>query len=287
MELFIVDAFTDFPFGGNPAGVAICRDALPEEAEMRATAAKVGFSETAFVLPLADGTFQLRYFTPVEEVSLCGHATVGTFSLLLERREISEGRRYIAHTGAGDIEIDVRGGLVWLDMAPPRELFILDEAQTQELLALYGLPADACGALRPAVVDAGLPDIMLPLKNRALLAAMMPRFEGIAALSKRLNVTGVHAFAFWDREEESAPNITGYCRNFAPLYGIDEEAATGTSNGALTYYLYRRGIIRPNDTNLFIQGEAMGKPSKIYTELTLDAAGAAKIRVGGRGVVRK
>lgn len=279
MELYTVDAFTDVPEGGNPAGVAIFSGALPDEARMREIAAEVGFSETAFVLPLAGGSFQIRYFTPVEEVPLCGHATVGTFSLLLERKMVKEGQSYVVHAGAGDINVDIDGGLVWLDMAKPKELFELDEADKITLLAMFALPENACGSLRPAAVDAGLPDIILPLESRELLAAMNPDFDAISLLSRRFGVTGVHACAFGE-------GAAGYCRNFAPLYGIDEEAATGTSNGALTYYLYNRGLVKPDDTNLFIQGESMGKPSKIYSKLTLEAGGAPRIRVGGRGSVR-
>lgn len=280
MKVYTVDAFTDVPLGGNPAGVALFEDALPDEEAMRAAAAKIGFSETAFMLPLGDDAFCIRYFTPVEEVPLCGHATVGAFSLMQKLGLIAEGGRYTARTGAGDIAVNVRGGLIWLDMASPKELFSLDGADAQTLLAMFALPKDACGDLLPAAVDAGLPDIMLPIRSRELLAAMNPDFDAIALLSKQLGVTGVHAFTFGE-------NASAYCRNFAPLYGINEEAATGTSNGALTYYLYNRGKIKPGEANLFVQGEAMGKPSKIYSMLTLEADGAPKIRVGGSGVVRE
>ena len=78
--------------------------------------------------------------------------------------------------------------------------------------------------------------------------------------------------------------VTARCRNFAPLYAIPEEAATGTSNGALTYYLYRRGLVRPDGENRFIQGEAMGKPSEILSRLTV-TDGGAKVRIGGRAVL--
>lgn len=278
MELYTVDAFTDVPFGGNPAGVALFEDALPSEAEMRRVAAQVGYSETAFLRRTAEDRFEVRYFTPVEEVALCGHATVGSFSLLLQKGLIEGGRTYIAQTGAGDIRVDVADGLVWLDMAPPRELGSLSEAEEAALRAMYGLPADGFGTLRPAIVDAGLPDIMLPLASPALLAALQPDMSAISALSKRLHVTGVHAFA------RAADAV--HCRNFAPLYGIDEESATGTSNGALTYYLFRRGLVVPGEINLFIQGESMGKPSKIYSHLTIGEGSAAAIRVGGSAVVR-
>lgn len=279
MELYTVDAFTDVPLGGNPAGVALFQDKLPDEAEMRRVAAQVGYSETAFLRRIAPDRFEVRYFTPVEEVALCGHATVGSFSLLLQKGLIEGGRTYIAQTGAGDIRVDIAAGLVWLDMAVPKELGQLSDADASALLSMYGLEEGAFGTLHPAMVDTGLPDIMMPLANPALLAALKPDMEAISALSKRLNVTGVHAFAL------ASDGV--HCRNFAPLYGIDEESATGTSNGALTYYLYRRGLVQPDATNLFIQGEAMGKPSKIYSRLSVSRDGAVSIRVGGSAVVRE
>ena len=279
MELYTVDAFTDVPLGGNPAGVALFQDKLPDEAEMRRVAAQVGYSETAFLRRIAPDRFEVRYFTPVEEVALCGHATVGSFSLLLQKGLIEGGRTYIAQTGAGDIRVDIAAGLVWLDMAVPKELGQLSDADASALLSMYGLEEGAFGTLHPAMVDTGLPDIMMPLANPALLAALKPDMEAISALSKRLNVTGVHAFAL-------ASDGVHY-RNFAPLYGIDEESATVTSNGALTYYLYRRGLVQPDATNLFIQGEAMGKPSKIYSRLSVSRDGSVSIRVGGSAVVRE
>ena len=279
MELYTVDAFTDVPLGGNPAGVALFQDKLPDEAEMRRVAAQVGYSETAFLRRIAPDRFEVRYFTPVEEVALCGHATVGSFSLLLQKGLIEGGRTYIAQTGAGDIRVDIAAGLVWLDMAVSKELGQLSDADASALLSMYGLEEGAFGTLHPAMVDTGLPDIMMPLANPALLAALKPDMEAISALSKRLNVTGVHAFAI------ASDGV--HCRNFAPLYGIDEESATGTSNGALTYYLYRRGLVQPDATNLFIQGEAMGKPSKIYSRLSVSRDGSVSIRVGGSAVVRE
>ena len=112
-----VDAFSSVPFGGNPAGVAVFEDKLPEEAEMRRIAAKMGYSETAFILPLGGNRFRIRYFTPVEEVPLCGHATVGSFAYMLKTGLVREGESYVAQTGAGDINVDIADGLVWLDMA--------------------------------------------------------------------------------------------------------------------------------------------------------------------------
>ena len=163
-------------------------------------------------------------------------------------------------------------------MAEPKPLAFLNDTDSAALAAAYCISAADMGKLKPAISNSGLADIMLPLNSAEVLANLKPDMDAIAKLSKKLDVTGVHAFAI---EKDAL-----HCRNFAPLYGIDEEAATGTSTGALTYYLYKHGIIKPNETNMFIQGEAMGKPSRIYSRLSINGE-SVRIRVGGSGCVRE
>lgn len=280
MEAYVVDAFTKTPYGGNAAGVVLLADDFPPERDMLALAAKLGFSETVFLLPLPDGAFRLRYFTPAAEVDLCGHATVAAFHTLLQFGKLRAGQSYTAQTLAGDIAVDIDpDGCVWLDMAPPRELGGLSAEDTAALYAMFGLTPGDAGDFSPAIVDTGLPDIMMPVAFRELLAALKPDYSAISELSKALRVTGVHVFAPGDA------TVTAYVRNFAPLYGIDEEAATGTSNGALSYYLYRRGRIRLSETNVFLQGEAMGRPSEICSRLMAEGE-KVKIRIGGFAAIR-
>src|SRR5580704_14809662 len=81
MDLTVVDSFTDRPFAGNPAAVAVV-DAFPDEARMQAIAREMNLSETAFVVPRADGSYDLRWFTPTVEVDLCGHATLASAHVL-------------------------------------------------------------------------------------------------------------------------------------------------------------------------------------------------------------
>ena len=91
MKFFIVDAFTDQPFGGNPAGVVIVLEdgTFPDEAMMAKIAAELRYSETAFVQPNGSDAFRIRYFTTVAEVDLCGHATIGSFIALLEAGKVT------------------------------------------------------------------------------------------------------------------------------------------------------------------------------------------------------
>ncbi len=105
MRYFIVDAFTDQPFGGNPAGVVLLDgDSFPKEGLMLQIAAELRYSETAFVKRHSDSEYTVRYFTPKSEVELCGHATIATFSLLYQLQLAKGG--CICHTLAGDLRIE-------------------------------------------------------------------------------------------------------------------------------------------------------------------------------------
>lgn len=132
----------------------------------------------------------------------------------------------------------------------------------------------------PQMISTGLPDIMMPVASQEDLAAIAPDFPALSALSEKYQVVGVHAFT-----TDSENGTTCHVRNFAPLYDIDEEAATGTSNGALTYYGYLNGFVKNGDDCRFIQGEKMCRPSAILSHLEADEHGSCKIQVGGSGVI--
>lgn len=313
-QVYIADAFTSELFGGNPAGVVLLRkgEEFPSEEVMRKTAAELRYSETAFIQPLSDddlraalesmdaerqgpdadsrssgqprpadidGGFRIRYFTPADEVDLCGHATIASFYCLKDAGLCETGGTYLNRTLSGDLFIDVAGDQILMDMAAPKHLGdIRAPKDLQELYEIMGI--DWCDiGLVPQMISTGLPDIMMPVSSREVLDSIDPDFQALSDLSARLNVVGVHAFTL-AREDEK---VTAYCRNFAPLYGIDEEAATGTSNGALTYYLIRNGLIK-GDRCAFIQGEKMGRPSKIVSRFRRDGNGL-QIRVGGSAAI--
>ena len=88
IKVYTLNAFTDDVSGGNPAGVVLDADNLTEK-QMQGIAKKVGFSETAFVMSSDSADFRVRFFTPSDEVDLCGHATIATFKLLLLKGRIA------------------------------------------------------------------------------------------------------------------------------------------------------------------------------------------------------
>ncbi len=279
MQFYVADAFTTTRFSGNQAGVVpLGNGPFPEEVLMCALAGELKHSETAFVRRTGENAFHIRYFTPAGEVDLCGHATIAAFTVLRETGTIGPGV-YALHTRSGDLEADVEANSVWMDMALPEAERRFSETEQAELYAAYGLELqDRAESLEPQAVSTGLWDIVLPVRDRAVLDRAEQNEAAVCALSRRYGVVGVHMFAL-----DPAADITARCRNFAPLYAIPEEAATGTSNGALTFYLYRRGLLRPGGENRFLQGERMGKPSEILSRLT-EEDGAVRIRIGGRAV---
>ena len=279
MKAFVMDAFCEKAFSGNQAGVVLVDRPLSDEM-MQAIAAEFKHSETAFIhlLELIEDTVKIRYFTPTGEVELCGHATVASFALLRKLELIGDGD-ILADTKAGLLNVTVNGEHIWMDMAEPRLVKTLDAGETEALYRAYSLdPEDGIAGFMPQVVSTGLSDIIMPVRDRRTLLRAVQNEAAVSELSKKLDCVGVHMFA------PGGEDCTAFCGNFAPLFGIPEECATGTANGALTYYLYLKGLIAPERENAFIQGERMNRPSKVLSRLS-QCGESVKIRIGGSAVM--
>lgn len=283
MKFLIADAFTNTTFGGNPAGIVLLPEGtdFPSDEVCVKTAAELRYSETAFIKILGGHEFQIRYFTPAAEVDLCGHATIASFYALMYLGIIEKDCVCINHTLAGDLNIEVKDGFVMMDMAAPEEISVMDDPEKiAELYKVMGASYDASVALpAPRMISTGLPDIMMPVSDLSALNAIEPDMKALSALSERYGVVGVHAFTLSCEE-----GVTAHARNFAPLYDIDEEAATGTSSGAMTYYFYLNGLIDAKSSCKFIQGEKMDRPSMILTEIAAEGD-TCRIKVGGSAVI--
>ena len=279
MRIFVCDAFSFEIFKGNQAGVVILeeKENYPTETLMKNIAAELKHSETAFVKKVNNKKFKIRYFTPIEEVELCGHATISVFSALRELKLITTGK-YIAETLAGNLEIIVDKDFIWMDMSSPKIEYLFNLDEIKEIYSAFNLDiAQAQKNLIPKIVNTGLSDIIIPIKNKEVLDNFIMNKEKVIELSKKYKVVGAHLFTL-DKDKK----VTAFCRNIAPLVGIDEECATGTSNGALTHYLKEYNIISNKDINTFIQGEAMGRTSTILSRYKEDGR---TIQVGGNAVI--
>lgn len=276
LEIYKVNAFTKDARGGNPAGVVFNADALNEK-RMLTIAKDLGFSETAYISKSDFADFKIRFFTPVGEVDLCGHATIASWGLMLELAAIKAGN-YKQETKAGILDIEVSAnGLVMMDQTQP---IFSENLSCEEIAKALNVSSDQLLGLSPQIVSTGLRDILVGFKNREALLEMKPDFKLISALSKKHSVIGIHAFTL-DVINSSA---VAHCRNFAPLYGIDEEAATGTASGALASYLYKNRLIREDQLEdiIFEQGYSMGLASEIKLKLAVQSKQIIRVQVGGK-----
>lgn len=281
MKFQIVDAFSENLFGGNPAGVVLLNEDqdFPSDEIMVKTAAELRYSETAFIKVLGNNKFHIRYFTPAAEVDLCGHATIGSFAALKNWSLVKDGEIYTIITLAGELTIAIQNGTIFMQMGKAEILKTLNtQAEIDRIAKILGINAKDI-VLPINIVSTGLPDIMLEVKSFEVLNSINPDFSALSKLSEQYGVTGLHAAYFKGQND-----ITAHCRNFAPLYDIDEEAATGTASGAITYHFYSEGKIKEGAENVFIQGESMNRPSKIVSTLT-NKNGEVEIKIGGSGKV--
>jgi PhzF family phenazine biosynthesis protein len=227
MRIRVVDAFTNRPFTGNPAAVCLLdADAWPDAGWMQQVAAEMNLAETAFAHPLpnsAEADWALRWFTPIVEVDLCGHATLATAHILRSDgrsggtvRFSSRSGVLIAHThGDGTITLDFPAASV-TESATPRGLA---EALRATPDATYGTGA--------------LGDLLAVFGDEKAIRGLVPEITALADLSRREGIRAVIATA-------PAANPGGeydfVSRVFAPAVGIPEDPVTGSAHTALATY---------------------------------------------------
>ncbi|AAM23991.1 PhzF family phenazine biosynthesis protein [Caldanaerobacter subterraneus subsp. tengcongensis MB4] len=279
MKIFIVDAFTEKPFSGNPAGVVVLENGEKiDETFMQNLAAELKHSETAFIEVVGEKDFKVRFFTPTSEVDLCGHATIASFTVLKRLGFVKAGDVVTMHSLAGKLPIYIEEDKIMMEQAAPQAGEKLNEDDLSKLAKALNISVEEIGDknydLVPQLVSTGLWDILVPVKSRETLFSINPDYQAISQITKEKNAVSLHVFTL--EEKKAIAN----CRDFAPLYGINEEAATGTANGALTYYLYLNKVIDLEKTYLIHQGESMKRPSKIYVKLPKKEEGI-RVLVGG------
>jgi PhzF family phenazine biosynthesis protein len=223
-----IDAFTEQPFSGNPAAVCLLNE-QPGDAWMQAVAHEMNLSETAFVLPRADG-FGLRWFTPTVEIDLCGHATLASAHFLWDQGHLAVDQTARFHTRSGLLTVEKQG--TWIEMdfpATPVELTTPD-ASARALESALGVKANSMGRTRF--------DYMAEVRDEKAVRAVKPDFAAL----RRLAVRGVIV--------TSRASKAGYdfvSRFFAPAAGIDEDPVTGSAHCCLGPYwkdrLGRDGLI--------------------------------------------
>ena len=288
-SVYQADAFTREKFSGNPAGVVPHADGLGEE-DMRRIARELNNSETAFLFTSQSREYDVhaRFFTPLREVPICGHATVAAHYV----RALESGLgdvRVVQKTGAGILPVDIigRGENLRVVMTQGKVQFgsVLEGAQRQTLLEALGLEAGSLkGGYPLQIVSTGHSKVMVAVQSRETLDALQPDDRALTALSGAIGCNGYYVFtADW---ANSALPVHG--RMFAPAVGIREDPVTGNANGPLGAYLVHHKLVSHDGRGFAfqaIQGEAMGRPGIIGVEVDIESGEPVLVRISGQAVI--
>jgi PhzF family phenazine biosynthesis protein len=214
-KIWVVDAFTDRVFKGNPAAVCILKE--PRDDGWRQDAAReMNLSETAFLEERSDGSYTLRWFTPAVEVDLCGHATLASAHILWETGELAAGQKARFHTRSGILSAVKQGE--WIEMDFPAEPEKPSDAPDELLGAL---------AVKPLYTGRNRFDYLVEVDHEDVVRALNPDMTRL----KKVETRGVIV--------TSRSRSAGYdfvSRFFAPAVGVDEDPVTGSAHCCLGPY---------------------------------------------------
>jgi PhzF family phenazine biosynthesis protein len=281
-EILRYSAFTDTEEGGNPAGVVLDASGLDAGA-MRAIAANLGYSETAFVTARHGGTLSVRYFSPESEVPFCGHATIATAVAFAEAHGPGD---LLLDTAAGRVPVRVLEGedghaVATLTSVPPRVWDVPAADVTEALAALRWDAGDLDPALPPRYAYAGAGHLVLSAATRERLAGLDYDFDRLRALLEArdcVTLALVHRRVGGD----AADGATFDARNPFPTGGVVEDPATGAAAAAFGAYLRALALVPVPARVTIHQGEDMGRPSLLLVDIPEgDGAG---VSVSGRAV---
>lgn len=252
MNLWLIDAFTDTPFAGNPAGVCLMEEEKPE-VWMQSVAREMNQAETAFLLKRSDG-YGLRWFTPTLEIDLCGHATLASAHFLWSAKKLKAKETAVFHTRSGVLTARREKDWILLDFP----------ATTAEPCDPPPYLLAAFNALSAPVFRSRF-DYMIVLEKAAAVRA--PKID--PRLLREVETRGVILTAPSDE-----PGVDFISRFFAPAVGIDEDPVTGSAHCTLApYWAGRLG------RNALVGYQASPRGGTVRVELSGD-----RVQLGGKAV---
>lgn len=281
-----VDAFTQTPFTGNPAAVVLDADTLTDT-EMLQIAREMNLSETAYVTKseneLAD--LRLRWFTPGQEVDLCGHATIATFHAIAEEGRFGvtpgETQTFMVETRSGNLTVDID----WQNEAPllkfslPVPAFKPFEAPDQ-LCEGLGLDKDLLDQ-RAVPMYGNNGYVYLCVKDAPTLYGLEPDRAILMQLHEKWGVTAVVPAVIPSAEHHWE------MRFFAPALGVFEDPITGSANGPMALYLLENDLLEHKGTlSSFrgLQGTSMERPGTVYVQVRKNDGSCSELKIAGFAV---
>ncbi|GEP65029.1 putative isomerase [Clostridium beijerinckii] len=288
-NLYQVDSFTKEKFTGNPAGVISNADGLTDY-EMQKIARELNNSETAFIFSSNSSEYdvQVRFFTPISEVPICGHATIAAHYVRAIENELETSRIY-HKTGAGILPVDIikENNDYKIIMTQGKIEFgeIIDGINKEELLkALKIKESDLLDDYKIQIVSTGHSKVMIGIKSIETLNTLQPDYSALSKLSEIIKCNGYYIFTTDSKESD----ILIHGRMFAPSIGINEDPVTGNANGPLGAYLVHYNLVKHNNSLFRFkakQGEAINRPGIIEVEVKIEDNEPIETKVSGNAVI--
>ena len=281
-------AFSETVFGGSMAGIIAQAENLPA-GQMLQIAQEIGAPATGFITAIDEHGVDVRFFSTLTEYPMCGHGTMGLMTWLVEHGW------FVADNGAtvtttlrtpamaSDVEIRIREDgrpEVLLSLAPA--VFEPTVLRTDELAGMLGISQEEFrDDLDMKVTITDFRSLLVPIRSVVDLETVTPDFAAITALCHRESIDTIALFT--PIAENTGPVIR--CREFCPAVGTPEAAASGTTNRAISCYLYLAGQLGDLQNGSLTlhsqQGHEMGRPSVVMSELSTRNGQVVEVRVGG------
>ena len=259
----LVDVFADAPFGGNQLCVVPETPSELETATMQALALEIGFSETTFVTAVRPDGYDVRIFTPEEELPFAGHPTLGTAFTLARQGMI--GPEAVQRCGAGDIPVGIDLGAGTATMRQLAPEFGAEVADRAAVAAAAGLELGDLVADLPIVpVSTGIFHTMVPVEDDDALRRAVRDDRRCAEVCDRIDSESLYLFVTRGGRDVRA-------RMFDKGATIGEDPATGSAAGPLGAYLAMHGLIDTPGSVVIAQGEQVGRPS--FLRVSVDREG--------------
>ncbi|WP_330501590.1 PhzF family phenazine biosynthesis protein [Peribacillus frigoritolerans] len=277
----IVDVFSNGKYTGNQLAVFKNAGNIPDK-EMQQIAKEINFSETTFILSDSknDGGYDVRIFTPNEEVPFAGHPTLGTAYII--QNEVLEAPldNIILNFKGGQITVSFNNQeeLLWMKQNQPTFGRILDTDKISEVLNIHKENIDDRFPIQE--VSTGLPVLVVPLKSLEAVKKVKINREKYFELIEHMDAKAIMVFSPETYDSKNDLNV----RDFADYYGIPEDAATGSSNGCLAAYLVKYGYFERSEIDIRVeQGYEIERPSLLFLKAD-DDNGEIDVHVGGKVV---
>lgn len=275
------DAFASRPGMGNPAGIVWDGGNWTPE-QMQAIAAKVGFSETAFLCPSDSADLRLRYFTPGQEMDLCGHATIASIAGWMARQG-EQGRRALTiETRAGVLQTEYDGATGEVTMTQADADFRPYPGQADQVAAALGLGVEDLDPELPIVYGStGSWTLIVPIRGLEPFSRMRPDNARFPELMPQFPRASVHPSALATLYHDSGM----HGRHFSsPFSGVVEDPVTGTASGVMgAYYLKYVRPDQPQADLLVEQGQEMGRDGLVHVWAQRSGS-AIQVRIAGKAV---